>query len=422
MLIVLSVLKQAAKRRVGVGQLSLVEHSLCPLAASKTENLVHAVEYHYSNAKRQRKIAKVRVFAPLGLSAADELYLWGLLNLTLSQPTLEGSLTATPHWCLKQMGIIDSGSRRGGRQYQQFAEALERLSVVNYLSDACYDATRGEYRKVSCGFLSYSMPVDPQSSRSWTINWDSTFFNLVNVQGGGMRFDLALYRSLDSASRRLFLFILKVGYRKRRLPVLDLRHLAVDLLGLSETLATRDMKVKVTRTLSRLKDAEVIAAPDIKRMKPGHFSVSFERGEYLNRLPEQMNRISVEDSPLLEGLLGVGFEYPAAVRLIRRYPNALVAQWTDITQAAIEQFGKQHFRVSPMAFLTDSLKQASNGVRTPPDWWQNAKRREQRTQQPTEAGRQVLSKLMDEVFGSTRSASTALGKPERAVDLLKRIR
>ncbi len=422
MLIALSVLKQSTKRRVGVGQLSLVEHSLCPLAESNTKNLVHAVEYHYSNAKRVRKSAKVRIFAPLGLSSNDELYLWGLLNLTLAQPIVERTLTATPHWCLKQMGIIDSGSRRGGRQYQQFAQALERLSVVNYLSDACYDATRSEYRKVSFGFLSYSLPVDPQSSRSWTINWDSTFFDLVNVQGGGMRFDLALYRSLDAASRRLLLFILKVGYRKGRLPVLDLRHLAVDLLGLSSTLSTRDMKVKVARTLKRLQEAEVISSPSIKRINPGNFSVSFERGEYLNRLPEQMNRISVEDSPLLEGLLSVGFENPAAVRLIQRYPNALVAQWTDITQAAIEQFGKQHFRVSPMAFLTDSLKQASKGTRTPPDWWQDAKRKEQRTLQPTETGKQVLSKLMDEVFGSGRGNSPSSQKPERAADLLKRSR
>lgn len=421
-LIALSVLKRAKKRTVGVGQLSLVEHSLCPLALSSRENLVHATEYHYSNAKRTRKTAKVRIFAPLGLSPTDELYLWGLLNLTLAQPTVDGTLTATPHWCLRQMGIIDAGSRRGGRQYQQFAQTLERLSVVNYLSDACYDATRGEYRNVSFGFLSYSLPVDPQSSRSWTINWDSTFFGLVNVQGGGMRFDLALYRSMDAASRRLFLFILKVGYRKGRLPVLDLCHLAVDLMGLSETLSTRDMKVKVTRTLKRLEVAEVISSPTVKRIKPGQFSVSFERGEYLNRLPAQMNRISVEDSPLLEGLLAVGFENPAAVRLIQRYPNALVVQWTDITQAAIEQFGKQYFRVSPMAFLTDSLKHASRGVRTPPDWWQDAKRKEQRTQQPTEAGKLVLSNLMDEVFGSGRSASTASQKPERAADLLKRIR
>lgn len=110
------------------------------------------------------------------------------------------------------------------------------------------------------------------------------------------------------------------------------------------------------------------------------------------------------------------------MRLIQRYPDQLVAQWTDITQAAIEQFGPRHFRISPMAFLTDSLKQAAKGVRTPPDWWQDAKRNEQRTQQPTEAGKQVLSKLFDEVFGSERSTSSSSDKPERAADLLKRIR
>jgi len=425
-LIALSVLKQATKRAVGVGQLSLVEHSLCPLASSNTRNLVHAIEYRYSDAKRKRKTAKVRIFAPLGLSPTDELYLWGLLNLTLAQPTVGQTLTATPHWCLKQMGIIDAGSRRGGRQYRQFSEALKRLSVVNYLSDACFDPTRGEYRKVSFGFLSYSLPVDPQSNRAWTIRWDPVFFDLIQAKGGSMRFDLALYRSLDAASRRLLLLLLKIGYRKGRLPVFDLRHLAVDLLGLSNSLAVRDMKIKVARTLRRLENMEVIASPSITRIKPGQFSVSFERGEYMNRLPEQMDRITVEESPLMEGLLAIGFEFPAAVRIVRRYSSALVSLWTDITQAAItqaaiEQFGQQHFRVSPMAFFVDSIKKASQGTRTPPDWWQDAKRKERRSQKPTEAGKQVLSKLMDEVFGSDREAASTSRKPERAADLLKRI-
>jgi len=383
---------------------------------------VHAVKYHYSTAKRERKTAQVRIFAPLGLLPMDELYLWGLLNLTLSQPKVEDTLTATPHWCLRQLGLIDSGSRRGGRQYQQFAQALERLSVVNYLSDACYDATRGEYRKVSFGFLSYSLPVDPQSSRAWTIRWDPVFFDLIQAKGGGMRFDLALYRSLDASSRRLLLFVLKVGYRNGRLPVLDLRHLAIDLLGLSSTLEIWEMRAKVARTLKRLERAGVIASPNITRIKPGQFLVAFDRGEFLNRLPEQITPITVEESPLFEGLLSVGFDHAAAVRIIRRYPGGLVAQWTDITQAAIERFGQKHFRVSPMAFLVDSLKQAAKGIRTPPDWWQESKRKEERTQQPTATGKQVLSQLLDEVFGSDRSATSSPEKPERAADLLKRIR
>ena len=422
MLIALSVLKQATKKRLGVGQLSLVEHSLCPLAASGSENLVHAVEYHYSDAKRRRKAAKVRIFAPLGLSSTDELYLWGLLNLTLAQPTIDGTLTATPDWCLKQMGVINAGSRRGGRQYQQFTDALERLSTVNYLSDACFDPNRGEYRRVSFGFLSYSLPVDLRSSRAWTIVWDSVFFDLIQAKGGSMRFDLGLYRSLDAASRRLLLFMLKVGYRKGRLPVFDLRHLAVDLLGLSSSLALRDMKVKVARTLKRLENAEVISSSAITRIKPGKFSVSFERGEYLNRLPEQMNPISEEESPLMDGLLAIGFESRAAVRIVRGYPTKLVAQWTDVTQAALERFGPNHFHVSPMAFFVDSIKKAAQGTRTPPDWWQDAKRKERRNQQPTQEGRRVLANLMDELFGSDRVAKANEGQPESTGELLKNIK
>lgn len=422
MLIALSVLKRATRKKVGVGQLSLVEHSLCPLASSTSENLVHAVEYHYSDARRRRKTAKVRIFAPLGLSATDELYLWGLLNLTLSQPNIDGTLTATPDWCLKQMGVINAGSRRGGRQYQQFIDALVRLSTVNYLSDACFDPNRGEYRRVSFGFLSYSLPVNPKSNRAWTIVWDSVFFDLIQAKGGSMRFDLGLYRSLDAASRRLLLFMLKVGYRKGRLPVFDLRHLAVDLLGLSSSLSIRDMKVKVSRTLKRLESAEVIASSAITRVKPGKFSVSFERGEYLNRLPEQMHPISEEESPLMEGLLAIGFESRAAVRIVRGYPSKLVAQWIDVTQAALERFGPNHFRVSPMAFFVDSIKKASQGTRTPPDWWQDAKRKERRNEKPTEQGRQVLSNLMDELFGSDRVMKANEGQPESARDLLKNIK
>ena len=110
---------------MGVGQLSLVEHALCPLETKRGANLVHRVCYRFTDAQRRRQTAQVRVFAPLGLFPGDELYLWGLLALTLSQPEADGSLDATPHWCLRQLGLIDAGKRRGGRQYRQFSAALE---------------------------------------------------------------------------------------------------------------------------------------------------------------------------------------------------------------------------------------------------------------------------------------------------------
>ncbi len=398
-----------------------MEHSLCPLdqRRSSANGLVHAVQYHYSDAQRRRQTANVRIFAPLGLTYCDEVYLWGLLALTLSQPESDGTLTATPHWCLRQMGIIDADTRRGGRQYRQFAAALERLSVVNYLSDACYDPARSEYRRVSFRFLSYSLPVDPNSSRAWTVAWDKIFYSMIQEAGGSMRFDLDMYRSLDPASRRLFLLILKVGYRGRRLPVFDLRYLAVDVLGLSATLSVRDMKVKVSRTLQRLSSTGVLSNSVITRKATGHYQVSMEPGKYLSEARNQLAPPRIEDSPLIDGLLEIGFDHASAAKIVNRYPQNLVAQWTDITQAALERFGRQHFRKSPMAFLVDSLSKASQGLRTPPDWWHEIRRKEQKTSTPTIKGRRILGQLLDEVFGSERNKSDSSPRPESAASLLK---
>lgn len=416
-----STLKKKTRRRIGVGQLSIVEHALCPLdqKRSRANGLVHAARYHYSDAQRRRQTANVRIFAPLGLTSGDEVYLWGLLALTLSQPESNGTLIATPHWCLRQMGLIDSGSRRGGRQYRQFAAALERLSVVNYLSDACYDPARSEYRRVSFRFLSYSLPTNPDSNRAWTIAWDKIFYSMIRETGGSMRFDLDTYRSLDPASRRLFLLILKIGYRQGRLPVLELRNLAVDVLGLSPTLAVRDMKVKVDRTLQRLESAGVISEPSIIRIGAGHYQVAFARGEFLDTASNRVPRPLVEDSPLIDGLLAVGFDHASAVKLVNRYPQHLVAQWTDITQAALERFGTQHFRKSPMAYLVDSLSKAARGIRTPPDWWHEVRRKEQKSAKPNSKGRKILGELLDEVFGAERNKSDATSKPESTAALLK---
>ncbi len=438
MVIALTMLKHAptdsrvmksASRPLGVGQLSLVEHSLCPLETHSAlgPNLVHAVQYHYTDAQRRRQVANVRVFAPLGLTSGDELYLWGLLALTLSQPNSDGCLFATPHWCLRQLGLIDSQTRRGGRQYQQFSAAIERLSVVSYLSDACYDPNQAEYRRVSFGFLSYSLPVNPNSCRAWRIVWNPVFFSFVKSIGGNMRFDLERYRSLDPAARRLFLLLVKVGYRTGRLPVFDLRHLAVDLLGLSPKLALRDMKVKIVRTLNRLEVVGVLQHWSIVRVSPGQFSVSFERGANQTTVTARDDfRPNAEQSPLIEGLLALGFDSPSAVRLVRRYPTRLVAEWTDITQAALERFGARYFHKSPMAYLVDSLSKAAEGIRTPPDWWHAVRKAEQRKQEPSVSNRQLFSRLIDEVFGVERDASTtAASQPrskrglERAGDLLK---
>ena len=119
-------------RAQGAGQLSLIEHALSPLAPRPLApgGWIHESQYAYTDRNGQRRLAQVRVICPLGLFPSDEFYLWGLLALTLSQAKPQPEFHATPHYCLRQLGVIDQHARRGGRQYAQFAQALERLSAV----------------------------------------------------------------------------------------------------------------------------------------------------------------------------------------------------------------------------------------------------------------------------------------------------
>lgn len=397
----------------GVGQLSLVEHALCPLdfRRSLVENVVFAASYAYSDQANVRQTASARVFCPLGLSAADELYLWGLLSLTLGQPERSSEVFATPHWFLRRLGLIDPGSRRGGRQYQQFSEALRRLSTVTYMCDAFYDPVRAEHRRVSFRFFSYSLPVDPNSNRAWRIVWDPIFFEMVAAPAGHLRFDLATYRSLDVASRRMFLFLCKVFSRRQLIRSVELRDVAINLLGFSPTLAPRDMKAKVTRCLSKLQELGIIARAEFTKRSPGQYQLRIERGRYFATMDRQRLSHPLQDSPLAESLVSIGFEEAAAMRLVRRFPQRILAEWIDITQAAMERYGPKFFRKSPMAYLVDSVTQAAKGNRTAPDWWQDLRRAEERKRSESRENREVIARLRREVFGDeAESKETQQGK------------
>lgn len=394
-------MRQLQKRRTGVGQLTLVEHALCPLdsRSSLVQNLVFDTEYFYSGSDQQRKRALARVFCPLGLSASDELYLWGLLALTLLQPEPEPELFATPHWCLSQLGIINQSTKRGGRQYQQFADAIRRLSAVTYMNDGFYDPARAEHRRVSLRFFSYSLPVDLNSSRAWRIAWDPIFFEMVKAASGHFRFDLAIYRELDAASRRLFLFASKVLSRRTHLKALRLEDVAVNLLGFQASLATRDMKTRVNRCLKKLIEQRVLADAEIFRTSPGKYFVRLTRGRYFEDRSPNSFVPGPEESPVFETLKAIGFEDDGAARVISRFPARLVAEWTDITQAALERFGKDYFHKSPMAYLVDSLNKAVAGQRTAPDWWHELKQSESQKLEMSKASRDLFAKLQNEVFG-----------------------
>ena len=363
------------------------------------ENLVYDAHYNYSTADAQRRTAYTKVFCPLGLSAADELYLWGLLALTLLQPKAEPELFATPHWCLRQLGVINQSSKRGGRQYKQFAEAMRRLSAVTYMSDGFYDPVRSEHRRVSFRFFSYSLPMDLDSSRAWRIAWDPVFFEMVEAASGHFRFDLAVYRELDAASRRLFLFASKVLSRRAQLRALRLEHVAVNMLGFSPTLSTRDMKAKVGKCLKKLVDLHVLSDAEIFKTSPGKYFIRLSRGAYFVQKRPKQYVASAEDSPLFETLQTIGFEEAAAARLIKRFPTRLLCEWCDITQAARERFGVEFFHRSPMAYLVDNVTKAAVGNRTAPDWWYELKRAEIQKHDLDEESRKLFGRIRTELFG-----------------------
>ena len=320
----------------GLGQLTLVEHALCPLDAGQSlrENLVFETGYYYADKNRHQRKAAVKVTCPGGLSPSDEFYLWGLLALTFAAAHHSGGeadseFHATPHYCLRRLGLIDQHGSRGGRQYQQFADALDRLAQVSYASDAFYDPVRAEHRKVRFGFLSYSLPLDPDSSRAWRVAWDPIFFDLVKPLGGQFRFDLDTYRGLDPAARRLFLLVSKIFDRRDTTPRFDVRHLAVDVLGFSPTLAPRHQRQKLQRVVAALAEAGIRGWPGGVREQrprdgrksranlhacPGPWATVQQR-----RSPAPAAGES--DSPLWDGLIGLGFDPPAVGWLLKDYPH-----------------------------------------------------------------------------------------------------
>jgi hypothetical protein len=374
---------------VGRAQLTIVEHSLCPLdtSASLVEGLIHRAEFLYVDENRHQRRAESKVICPLGLSAVDEFYLWGLVALTLARPDWSTEFYATPHYCLTELGIIardgQNSRAKGGKDYQLFRQSITRLSAVTYRNERFYDPVRGEHRDVSFGFLSYSLPADPRSTRAWRFAWDPIFLEFCQAARGSLLFDLGTYRSLDAASRRLFLLLQKIFWRNAHSPAFDVRHLGVNLLGIAPSVDIRDMKVKIARCAQRLAEFGIIEGSDalgaatlFEKKGIGSYTIRFQRGAYFRR--EHQTPDTTERSPMHGLLEAIGFDDPMITRILRKYPLAVVQVWADITLAAMEK-SPTFFKVGPPAYFLDNVEKAQLGQRTPPDWWhQHCKEEERR--------------------------------------------
>ena len=361
----------------GRAQLTLVEHALCPLdvSASLVRGLTHRAEFLYSDENRRRRTASAEVICPFGLSPADEFYLWGLLALSLSQPEPSVEFYATPHYCLSELGLIEAGQGgRGGKNYALFRRAIARLAAVTYVNDRFYDPVRGEHRSVAFGFLSYSLPIDPASSRAWRIVWDPIFFEFCQAARGSLLFDLGTYRSLDFASRRLLLLLKKIFHRNAESPGFDARHLGVHVLGFAPTIDVWNLKAKLAQCARRLDERGIIALPPgtsgtkglFEKKGVGSYSIRFRRGPYFDR-KAGAGTAGPARSALDGPLRSIGFDEAEVGRIIGRYKPGLVQVWADITLAAMEK-SPDFFRVGPQAYFLDNVAKASRGGRTPPDW------------------------------------------------------
>ena len=279
--------------------------------------------------------------------------------------------------------MIEAHTRRGGKQYQDFAKAIERLSQVTYLNDRFYDPMRAEHRKVSFGFLSYSLPLDPESCRAWRIAWDPIFFEIVQAAGGSFRFDLATYKELDPASRRLFLLLCKIFARRDTSPRFDLTHLAVNVLGFSSTVPIWDLKTKVWRCVCRLAELEVIGSADKERLfvkkEKGRFSITLERGKYFAKRRSVRQVLGGDETMVHEPLRILGFDDGGVRWLMRTFSMQLLREWTDIalrSQGEIRGIVFQDEAHKLGSWTTSRTPQL--GGRTPPDWWHEQRRAENR--------------------------------------------
>ncbi len=360
-----------------------MEHAFCPLDVQQAlaTGAIHDYEYYYQDQNRNRKRASVRVACPFGLSPNDELYLWGLLHLTFSQDEPSEEFIATPHYCLRRLGIVDR-QRNQQKRYDTFRNAISRLSGVVYQNNRFYDPIRGEHRDVAFGLLKYSLPLDPQSSRAWRFVWDQQFFRYCDAMRGSFQFDLDLYRELDFASRRLFLLLKKLFWRRDSIS-LDVRHLAVNTLGFSASLPLKTLKVKVRHCADKLLANQLIVLPVeaestkslfSKRAK-GQSQVTFHRGPYFEQPAQFSRRAAAQDSPSYDPLRAIGFEDDAIRRILTRHKPALVQEWADITLAAMD---RRMIRKDPQAFFRYYLGKAAKKEATPPDWWRELRRREQK--------------------------------------------
>ena len=384
----------------GVAQLSLVEHALSPLSfETRSERFLHRVSYPvYARGKRP-VTANVMVSCPFGLAPSDELLLWGLLSLTLSDDKPSTTFYATRNYVLEQLGLPT-----GGSYYGVFDAACRRMEFTTYENSAFYDPIRGELCDIRFGFFKRRKPTGDQTERGDRFIWDQQFFEFAKHAYGRMKFPFQQYQRYSPGARRLFLLLRKFFHRQAMTPEFDVCDLAVNKLGLSPNTRVPDLKKAINAYAQELLDDGALQLPqEAKQFRDsyakhakGKYGIRFHRGQNAHRKETITADSRGSSLAVMLGNLNVS---PSGIRWTLSHASGdTIREWIDITLAAKE---RGLIKTTPAAFFIDNLKQAMGGSRQPPDWWRKIRKQEDE-QNWAAAGQSLRSQIRAhrEVAGS----------------------
>jgi hypothetical protein len=180
------------------------------------------------------------------------------------------------------------------------------------------------------------------------------------------------------------LFLAKIFWRREWTHWIDMRTLAVNVLGFSETIAMRNLKQKVKRAVLRLGGRGIVHVPaaiDTRELfvdrDDGGSALRLRRGSAFRKVSPRLDNESLRSLPIFEPLCEIGLDESTIGWVAKNYRHSLIQQWADITLAAKERHGLRFFKKSPQAYFVANLREAAESGRTPPDWWWAFKREEE---------------------------------------------
>ncbi|MFO1003489.1 MAG: hypothetical protein U0936_24415 [Planctomycetaceae bacterium] len=408
--------------REGIAQLSLLETALWPLKAGMRDVPTFDTSYSFK-AESETKLARVSVYAPLGIQSIDEYVLWGLLGACLSPSNPTPVLMATPYWMIQQLGMS-----MGGFQYDQLRTSLERLAAVAYQNTAFYNPVTQQHERVTLHFFSTYLPTRGRGTvvdteRAWRIEWSPMFFQMCQATGGTLLFDLDLYRELTPAARRLFLKLKDRFWRSKRV-FMNVDDLTVNGLGFSADRPLKKRKYDLTACIRELLDHGIVelgrGQTDPKELllkrSRGVYVVQFFEGPYFRRPVTERtvkDHSTIVSDPLYQPLKAIGVDEPGIRRILSQCSRGLIQRWIRVTDTAMHEHpqGFSGFKVSPAAFLMDGIQ----NERMPPDWIYSHEKEQQRRRWEQERHSQAAQEsVLREQYNSARKAVLAefLQSPE----------